>query len=138
MFLYEIASPHYEHYRPYREYPRAVARRVNNAIKKGILKRQSCETCGDPKSHAHHHNGYTPAFELDIRWLCPLHHAHAHVRWSEPHDCVELRCKPRSAPDDYWSADRINEYNREDHDPLVSEGPAALAPLTLSPQDLTH
>jgi hypothetical protein len=44
---------------------------VSNAIRYGKLKRQPCQECGNPKSHAHHHDYNKP---LDVIWLChPCH-----------------------------------------------------------------
>jgi hypothetical protein len=47
------------------------------AIRAGLLVRQPCELCGDPKSHAHHPNYRRP---LKIRWLCRRHHLEVHGR----------------------------------------------------------
>ena len=46
----------------------------NTAIKNGTLVRQSCEVCGKKKGQAHHDDYTKP---LDVRWLCPKHHAQA-------------------------------------------------------------
>ena len=44
------------------------------AIKSGKLTRQSCEKCGNVKTHAHHDDYSKP---LDVRWLChACHMAH--------------------------------------------------------------
>jgi len=48
---------------------------VAHAIRDGALVRQPCEVCGG-KAHAHHAD-YTEA--LEVRWLCPFHHARQHV-----------------------------------------------------------
>lgn len=54
-----------------------LARRaVNDAIKCGRMKRQLCEVCGDPNTHGHHDDYSRP---LDVRWLCPKHHAAVHA-----------------------------------------------------------
>lgn len=47
---------------------------VNNAIRKGTLKRQGCMVCGE-KAHAHHEDYSKP---LEITWLCPAHHSELH------------------------------------------------------------
>jgi hypothetical protein len=47
---------------------------VGNAIKNGRLHRQPCEVCG-AKGHAHHDDYSRP---LEVRWLCPTHHARFH------------------------------------------------------------
>ena len=50
----------------------AAARR---AIERGELERQPCEVCGAAGAHAHH-DDYSR--RLDVRWLCPAHHAEHH------------------------------------------------------------
>lgn len=45
------------------------------ALRTGELVRQSCEVCGDPKSHGHHEDY---AFPLDVVWLCAIHHRWRH------------------------------------------------------------
>lgn len=50
---------------------------VAAAIKHGALTRQPCEVDGcATRAHAHHAD-YAEA--LEVRWLCPLHHARQHV-----------------------------------------------------------
>lgn len=49
--------------------------RVLRAIKRGVLVRQPCEVCG-AKGLAHHDDYTKP---LEVRWLCPLHHARHHA-----------------------------------------------------------
>lgn len=51
--------------------------KVNNAIRDGKLKKQSCEVCGDKNVHAHHDDYSKP---LEVRWLCPLHHHREHAK----------------------------------------------------------
>lgn len=53
---------------------RAAVNAVNNAIRDGRLVRQPCEACG-AKAQAHHDDYGKP---LDVRWLCPTHHAEWH------------------------------------------------------------
>lgn len=50
---------------------------VQNAIRHGVLERQLCEVCGDPKSEAHHHDYDRP---YDVTWLCRKHHKALHAR----------------------------------------------------------
>lgn len=50
-------------------------RATRNAVKKGWLQRQPCEVCGDAQADAHHDDYRRP---LEVRWLCRLHHMHAH------------------------------------------------------------
>ena len=42
-----------------------------SALKRGIIERQVCEICGDPKTDAHHESHLEP---LRIRWTCRRHH----------------------------------------------------------------
>ena len=51
---------------------------VKRAVKKGTLKRQPCEVCGEIKSQAHHDDYNKP---LDIRWLCSKHHGEVHRKF---------------------------------------------------------
>lgn len=44
---------------------------TRSALKRGIIERQVCEVCGDPKTDAHHERHTEP---LHIRWACRLHH----------------------------------------------------------------
>jgi len=64
------AKPDYNH-------KQAARQQVYQAKKKGLLVPTPCFCCGDPKVHAHHHNGYD--HPLDVVWLCSLHHAYAHA-----------------------------------------------------------
>jgi len=45
------------------------------AIRKGILKREPCQVCGETNVHAHHHDYSKP---LDVIWLCKTHHEEIH------------------------------------------------------------
>ena len=49
--------------------------RVARAIRKGVLVRKPCEVCAHPCTHAHHDDYSKP---LDVKWLCPVHHAARH------------------------------------------------------------
>lgn len=63
--------------RTHREAYRAH-RIVNSAIKKGTVKRSSCEVCGEDRKyrvHAHHDDYRKP---LQVRWLCVPHHKQQH------------------------------------------------------------
>jgi hypothetical protein len=52
----------------------AARREVQEALRRGLLVRRSCEQCGAEKGHAHHDDYSRP---LDVRWLCrPCHTAH--------------------------------------------------------------
>lgn len=47
------------------------------AVKMGRIKREPCETCGDPKSQMHHDDYDKP---LEVRWLCtPCHREHHRI-----------------------------------------------------------
>lgn len=56
---------------------RVAWRRLQTALDGGRIVRQPCMVCGAEKTHAHHHLGYA-GHELDVVWLCPLHHRQAH------------------------------------------------------------
>lgn len=46
-------------------------------VARGKMLRKPCEVCGDPKSEAHHHRGYSWKFRHDVMWLCKTHHQEA-------------------------------------------------------------
>src|SRR5215204_70534 len=54
---------------------RAAYDAVQYAIRKGRLIPQPCEVCGASPVNAHH-DDYSR--KLDVRWLCPTHHARHH------------------------------------------------------------
>lgn len=49
--------------------------KVAYALRKGKMKKQPCETCGEVRVHAHHPNYNKP---LDVMWLCSVHHKKWH------------------------------------------------------------
>jgi hypothetical protein len=49
---------------------------VSTALKLGKLSKGVCEVCGSAKNAQAHHDDYDKP--LDIRWLCPKHHAEWH------------------------------------------------------------
>jgi hypothetical protein len=51
-----------------------------SAIRRGIIERQSCAVCGDPRTDAHHADHRDP---LSIEWLCRKHHKAAHRMLAE-------------------------------------------------------
>lgn len=61
----------------YPEKQRAQSK-LQKAVKKGIIHKQSCQVCGNPKTHAHHDDYSKP---YNVRWLCPLHHS----QWQKQH-----------------------------------------------------
>ena len=50
---------------------------LNNAVRRGKLRRGACEVCGAENAHAHHDDYSRP---LDVRWLCTKHHREHHAR----------------------------------------------------------
>lgn len=57
---------------------RAAHQAVQYALRKGKLKRLPCESCGEPKSHAHHRD-YSQ--KLDVQWLCVVCHKKEHRKY---------------------------------------------------------
>lgn len=55
---------------------RAARVAVGNAIQSGKLTKCPCEVCGTTHLVHAHHDDYSKA--LDVRWLCPKHHAAEH------------------------------------------------------------
>ena len=53
-----------------------VQRQAYLALKRGVLKKQDCIICGNPKSEMHHENYDRP---LEVIWLCPQHHRRRHL-----------------------------------------------------------
>ena len=54
---------------------RTAQLKVGRAIREKKLLRRACEVCGS-RAQAHHDDYSKP---LDVRWLCPKHHAAWHV-----------------------------------------------------------
>lgn len=52
--------------------------KVRDALVSGKLVKMSCMRCGETKVHAHHHLGYEREHQLDVQWLCDIHHKDAH------------------------------------------------------------
>lgn len=48
---------------------------VKRAVKAGIIERGVCEACSSSNVHGHH-DDYDR--QLDVRWLCPIHHNEWH------------------------------------------------------------
>lgn len=70
-------NPAYRHGEAYSQEHRLAWRAVYRAIKRGELKRGSCQVCGtDAHVHAHHDDYSKP---LDVRWLCREHHREHHA-----------------------------------------------------------
>ena len=53
--------------------------KLGYAIKKGILKRGPCQTCGKPNGQAHH-DSYEVGQELNVKWFCAVHHREYEVK----------------------------------------------------------
>jgi len=51
---------------------------VRGAVRSGRLERDACAICEAPKVQAHHYLGYSREHQLDVVWLCQLHHSEAH------------------------------------------------------------
>lgn len=51
-------------------------RKVEGHLKRGNIAKQPCERCGSTDVEAHH-DDYRRA--LEIKWLCPKHHAERHL-----------------------------------------------------------
>lgn len=66
-----------------KKYPEKIlARRMlRQALRLGKIKKGRCEICKKPNVHGHHDDYFKP---LDVRWLCPVHHAAAHKKLSTP------------------------------------------------------
>jgi DNA-binding CsgD family transcriptional regulator len=54
--------------------PTAAKQKVYLAVRCGLLRRQHCEKCNNPKTEAHHDDYSKP---LAVRWLCKKHHEEA-------------------------------------------------------------
>lgn len=52
---------------------------LNRAIYSNRIKRMPCEVCGAEKAQGHHDDYFKP---LEVRWLCPIHHAEHHRKFS--------------------------------------------------------
>lgn len=59
---------------------RAAHEAVKAAIRRGTLIRLPCQECGDPRTDAHHANGYDREHWLDVEFLCRRHHVARHRR----------------------------------------------------------
>lgn len=54
----------------------AAHRAVKRAVRKGLLTKQPCQRCGSVELVHAHHDDYTK--EMDVMWLCPMHHRERH------------------------------------------------------------
>lgn len=50
---------------------------TRSAVRRGLIKRQPCEVCGEEKAEAHHPDYLDP---LKVVWLCKPHHKAEHAR----------------------------------------------------------
>lgn len=55
---------------------RAAHNMLNNAVRDGRVIKGPCEECGSTDGVHGHHDDY--AKPLEVRWLCPKHHAELH------------------------------------------------------------
>ena len=53
----------------------AARQAVQYALRRGILVKQPCQICANPRSEAHHHNYNEP---LNVGWFCKKHHQAIH------------------------------------------------------------
>jgi hypothetical protein len=53
---------------------------TRGAVQRGLLEREPCQVCGDPKVDAHHPDHTRP---LEVVWLCRRHHKAEHRRLAE-------------------------------------------------------
>jgi hypothetical protein len=51
---------------------------VSNAVRDGLLKKQSCSICGTEKTEAHHDDYSKP---LEVIWFCKNHHGERHRKY---------------------------------------------------------
>lgn len=54
---------------------------VNNAVRDGRLAKSPCEVCGSTHRIHGHHDDYSKP--LEVRWLCPTHHADIHKKYPD-------------------------------------------------------
>jgi hypothetical protein len=77
--------------RIYNELKRKCYRVYNHAIDHEIIKKNSCEICGqEEKVHGHHFDYTKP---LEIAWLCPKHHGEVHTRINQSKETYPLNYK---------------------------------------------
>ena len=62
---------------------RRIGARVARAVRRGLIVKAPCH-CGSTRVEAHHPNGYEPPHDLEVEWLCSLHHKAAHGRQARP------------------------------------------------------
>jgi hypothetical protein len=87
--------PYYYHKRTIDRHPEEARARANarNALRRGDIKRQPCEICGEVVAEMHH-DDYAKPFQ--VRWLCRKHHRALHdgMGWQG----VKKQTRPRVEP----------------------------------------
>ena len=59
-----------------RIFKESVRNQSTYALKRGIIKAEPCEVCGNTNSEKHHDDYDKP---LEVRWLCKRHHGRQHA-----------------------------------------------------------
>ncbi len=100
------------------------------AIKDGMLKRQPCVVCGNPKVHGHHPDYDKP---LEVIWLCPKHHMQEHVKRRE-YNIISPRkpcsqCGKRRVISSYKMNDSVCTYCYRKRDRAILDAAHAADPI---------
>lgn len=68
----QLASDRYKRWTAANPERRYAHRQLAQAVRRGKIKKGTCERCGETNVHGHHDDYTKP---LEVRWLCPRHHA---------------------------------------------------------------
>lgn len=63
---------------------------VAYALRSGRIVKEECAVCGNSKTSAHHHMGYSDANILNVKWLCQKHHSEDHKIMRENEKAFDL------------------------------------------------